>query len=180
MSTGAPLHDLMMDYPLTLTHFFERSEKIFAKKTLATRIPGQPLFRYTYAHFAARTRRLAGALAALGIEPGERVATLAWNSHHHLELYWAVPLWGAVLHTLNFRLSAQDLTYIINHAGDAVIFVDASVYPILAGIRDKIPCVKHIVLMKDTADASIPEGLPEYETLLASARPLSRWPQLAE
>ena len=176
----APLNDLMMNYPLTLTHFFERSRRLFAKKMLATRVPGQPLFRYTYADFAERTMRLAGVLRDLGIRKGDRVATLAWNSHRHLEVYWAAPLSGAVLHTLNFRLSAQDLTYIINHAGDSVIFADASVYPMLATIRDKIPSVKHIVIMKDTADAAVPDGLPEYEALLAKAQPLARWPQLEE
>jgi fatty-acyl-CoA synthase len=177
---SAPLNDLMMNYPLTLTHFFERSRRLFAKKMLATRVPGRPLFRYTYADFAERTMRVAGVLRDLGIKKGDRVATLAWNSHRHLEIYWAAPLSGAVLHTLNFRLSAQDLTYIINHAGDSVIFADASVYPMLAGIRDKIPSVRHIVIMKDTADAPVPDGLPEYEALLEAARPLAQWPQLVE
>jgi fatty-acyl-CoA synthase len=177
---SAPLNDLMMNYPLTLTHFFERSRRLFAKKMLATRVPGRPLFRYTYADFAERTMRLAGVLRDLGIKKGDRVATLAWNSHRHLEIYWAAPLSGAVLHTLNFRLSAQDLTYIINHAGDSVVFADASVYPVLAGIRDKIPSVRHIVIMKDTADAAVPDGLPEYEALLESSRPPARWPQLVE
>ena len=177
---SAPLNDLMMNYPLTLTHFFERSRRLFAKKMLATRVPGRPLFRYTYADFAERTMRLAGVLRDLGIEKGDRVATLAWNSHRHLEIYWAAPLSGAVLHTLNFRLSAQDLTYIINHAGDSVIFADASVYPMLAGIRGTIPSVRHVVIMKDTADAAVPDGLPEYEALLESSRPLAQWPPLGE
>src|SRR5436190_15857 len=146
----AQLNDLMMNAPLTLTHFFERSRQLFAKKSLATRVPGRPLFRYTYADLAVRTQRLAGVLRDVGVAKGDRVATLAWNSHRHLEIYWAAPLSGAVLHTLNFRLSAQDLSYIINHAQDSVIFADASVYPMLAAIRDKIPSVKHIVIMKDT------------------------------
>jgi fatty-acyl-CoA synthase len=177
---SAPLNDLMMHYPLTLTHFFERTRRLFGKKTLATRVPGQPLFRYTYADFAERTRRLAGVLRDLGIGKGDRVATLAWNSHRHLEIYWAAPLSGAVLHTLNFRLSAQDLTYIINHAQDRVIFADASVYPMLAAIRAQIPGVTHIVIMKDTADAAVPDGVPEYEALLAKSRPLEAWPALKE
>jgi len=170
----------MMEYALTLTHFFERSEKVFAKKTLATRVPGRSLFRYTYADFAARARRLAGALAALGVRRGDRVATLAWNTHHHLELYWAVPLSGAVLHTLNFRLSAQDLSYIINHAGDSVIFVGASVWPILAPIRDALTTVKRIVVIRDTPDCVVPAGLDEYEALLAAATPVTEWPRLDE
>jgi fatty-acyl-CoA synthase len=178
----APLHDLMMDCPLTLTHFFERSRRLFGRKTLATRAPGRPLLRYTYADFAERTRRLAGVLRDLGVGRGDRVATLAWNSHRHLELYWAVPLSGAVLHTLNFRLSATDLTYIVNHAGDTVIFVDASVWPTLAAIRDRLTTVRAIVVMHDGADrpAPIPADLPEYEALLAAAAPLPHWPTLAE
>jgi fatty-acyl-CoA synthase len=176
---SAPIHDLMMDYPLTLTQFFERSRRLFARKTLATRRPGQPLFRYTYADFAERTRRLAGVLRELGVRRGDRVATLAWNSHRHLELYWAIPLSGAVLHTLNFRLSAADLTYIINHAGDTVIVVDASVWPTLAAIRDRLPTVRTIVVMPDGA-GSIPADLPDYEALLAAAAPLPRWPEAAE
>ena len=89
---SAQLNDLMMNHPLTLTHFFERSRRLFAKKTLATRVPGRPLFRYTYAEFAEHTMRLAGLLRDLGVKKGDRVATLAWNSHRHLEAYWAVPL----------------------------------------------------------------------------------------
>jgi fatty-acyl-CoA synthase len=181
----APIHDLMMDYPLTLTQFFERSRRLFACKTLATRRPGQPLFRYTYAEFAERTMRLAGVLRDLGVRRGDRVATLAWNSHRHLELYWAIPLSGAVLHTLNFRLSASDLTYIINHAGDTVIFVDASVWPTLAAIRDRLTTVRTIVLMQDGApgaagQAPIPADLPEYEALLAAATPLPQWSRASE
>jgi fatty-acyl-CoA synthase len=108
-----------MDYPLTLTQFFERSRRLFAQKTLATRVPGCPLFRYTYADFAERVVHLAGGLAAIGVDPGDRVGTFAWNTHHHLEAYWAVPMMGAVLHTVNFRLSPEDIAYIINHPGGA-------------------------------------------------------------
>jgi len=174
------LHDLMMAYPLTLTHFFERSRRLFAKKTLATRVPGAALFRYTYADFAERTRRLAGALGALGLARGDRVATFGWNSHRHLELYWAVPLSGCVLHTLNIRLAAKDLTYIVNHAEDSVIFADASLWPQLAAILDTLPTVRQVVLMRDTPDARVPAGLPDYEALLAGATPVGSWPELAE
>ncbi|MBI2466348.1 MAG: long-chain fatty acid--CoA ligase [Candidatus Rokubacteria bacterium] len=169
----------MMDYPLTLTHFFERSRRLFAKKGLATRVPGAPLFRYTYADFAERVCRLAGALRALGIERGERVGTLAWNSHRHLELYWAAPLLGAVLHTVNIRLSAQDLTYIINHAGDAILFVDASLWPVIEPIRKELPSVRQFVVMPDAPVPAAP-GLREYEALVCDARPVTAWPALDE
>ena len=177
---GADIHNLMMHYPLTLTHFFERSRRLWPQKRLATRVPGQPLFRYTYADFAERTLRLAGVLRELGVKKGDRVATLAWNSHRHLELYWAAPCSGAVLHTLNLRLAPQDLTFIINHAADSVIFADASLWPILEGIRDRIPSVRTIVIMRDAPEPRVPAALPEYEALLAAASPLRRWPTLDE
>jgi len=182
---SARFDNLMMSYPLTLTHFFERSRRLFGSKTIATRVPGRPLFRYTYRDFAERTMRLAGALAALGIRRGDRVATFAWNSHRHLELYWAAPLSGAILHTLNIRLSASDLTYIINHAGDSVIFADASLWPVLAGIRDKLPTVRRVVIMPDAPGASgsteaIAPEHAEYEALVAGAEPVSGWPELRE
>jgi len=177
---GADIHNLMMNYPLTLTHFFERSRRLWPQKRLATRVPGQPLFRYTYADFAERTLRLAGVLRELGVKKGDRVATLAWNSHRHLELYWAAPCSGAVLHTLNLRLAPQDLTFIINHAADSVIFADASLWPILEGIRDRIPSVRTIVIMRDAPEPRVPAALPEYEALLAAASPLRRWPTLDE
>jgi fatty-acyl-CoA synthase len=180
MTMGAEIHNLMMNYPLTLTHFFERSRRLWPKKGLATRVPGQPMFRYTYADFAERTLRLAGALGELGVKKGDRVATLAWNSHRHLELYWAAPCSGAVLHTLNLRLAPQDLTFIINHAADSVIFADASLWPILEGIRDRIPSVRTIVIMRDAPEPRVPAALPEYEALLAAASPLRRWPALDE
>ena len=129
-----------MDYPLTLTQFFERSRRLFARKTLATRVPGRPLFRYTYADFAERVARLAGGLTALGVCPGERVGTFAWNTHHHLEAYWAVPMMGAVLHTVNFRLSPEDIAYIINHAEDSVLGLDHGVgHPLLLLYDVKAP-----------------------------------------
>jgi fatty-acyl-CoA synthase len=177
---AAELHNLMQNYPLTLTHFFEHSRRLWPKKRLATRVPGEPLFRYTYADFAERTLRLAGLLAELGVKKGDRVGTFGWNSHRHLELYWAAPCSGAVLHTLNIRLSPQDLTFIINHAADSVIFTDASLWPILEGIRDRIPTVRKIIVMRDTPGATAPAELPDYEALLAAARPVTGWPRLDE
>ena len=173
------MQGLMMDYPLTLTHFFERSRRLFAKKTLATRVPGRALSRYTYADFADRVCRLAGALADLGVGRGERVGTFAWNSHRHLELYWAAPLSGAVLHTVNIRLSPRDVAYIVNHAGDSVLFVDASLWPIIEPLRSELRTVRRYVIMPD-GDVAPPPGVDEYEALLGQARPLTAWPRLDE
>jgi fatty-acyl-CoA synthase len=173
------MQGLMMDYPLTLTHFFERSRRLFARKGIATRVPGAPCFRYTYGEFAERVDRLAGALRGLGVGAGDRVGTFAWNSHRHLELYWAAPLLGAVLHTVNIRLPAQDLTYIINHAGDTVLFVDASLWPLVEPLRQDLPSVRHYVVLPD-ADGPPRPGALAYEPLLARARPVTEWPRLDE
>jgi fatty-acyl-CoA synthase len=170
----------MMDYPLTLTHFFERTRRLFPKKTLATRVPGVGLERLTYGEWADRTARLASALARLGVAKGDRVATLAWNSHRHLEVYFAAPLMGAVLHTVNLRLAAQDISYIVNHAGDRVLLVDASLWPVLERIRPELRTVQHVIVMKDTPEATIPPGALDYEALLRDAAPVSEWPRLDE
>src|SRR2546427_12601736 len=170
---------LIMEYPLTLTHFFERTRRLFSKKTLGTRVPGVGLVKYTYADFCDRTARLAAALAALGITKGDRVGTFAWNSHRHLEIYFAAPLMGAVLHTVTIRLSAQDITYIVDHAGDRVLIVDASLWPILAPIRGELTTVEHVIVMADTPGATIPRGTLDYEQLVAGTPPMSEWPKLA-
>jgi fatty-acyl-CoA synthase len=177
---SAPIHDLIMDYPLTLTHIFERARKLFPKKVLATRVPGVGLVKSTYADFADRTARLAGALQALGVQKGDRVGTFAWNSNRHLEVYFAAPLMGAVLHTVNIRLSAADISYIVNHAEDRVLIVDASCWPTLEAIRKDLRSVKQFIVMKDTPQAQIPPGALDYETLLAQARPMEAWPRLNE
>ena len=171
---------LIMDYPLTLTQLFERSRKLFHRKTMATRVPGHGLQRYTYADYAERVARLAAALTRLGLQKGDRVGTFAWNSHRHMEVYFAAPLMGMVLHTVNIRLSPQDLTYIINHAEDKILIVDASLWPLLEPIRKDLKTVKHVIVMKDTPDAEIPSGAMDYEALLADAKPVETWPTLNE
>jgi fatty-acyl-CoA synthase len=171
---------LIMDYPLTLTQFFERARKIFHRKTMATRVPGVGLWRYTYADYADRVCRLSAALAKLGLAKGDRVGTFAWNSHRHMEVYFAAPLMGMVLHTVNIRLSSQDITYIINHAEDRVLVVDASLWHLLEPIRKDLTSVRHFIVMKDSPDAQIPPGALDYEALVADAKPVETWPKLDE
>ena len=171
---------LIMDYPLTLTQFFERARKIFHRKTMATRVPGVGLWRYTYADYADRVCRLSAALAKLGLAKGDRVGTFAWNSHRHMEVYFAAPLMGMVLHTVNIRLSPQDITYIINHAEDRVLVVDASLWHLLEPIRKDLTSVRHFIVMKDSPDAQIPPGALDYEALVAEAKPVESWPKLDE
>ena len=174
------MRGLIMDYPLTLTHFYERTRRLFAKKPLGTRAPGEALVKYTYADWADRVARLAGALRALGVERGDRVGTLAWNSHRHLEVYFAAPMMGAVLHTVNLRLSAQDITYIVNHAEDRVLIVDASLWSIVEPIRNDLRSVRHVIVMRDTPGAEVPPAALDYEALLEGAAPVEDWPRLDE
>jgi fatty-acyl-CoA synthase len=112
-----------MRYPLTLPPMLERAERFFPSKEIVSRTPGG-IVRYTYQEYGERVRRLAAGLLGLGVRKGDRVATLAWNHHRHLEAYFAVPSIGAVLHTLNLRLPPAHLTHVINHAGDRIILLD--------------------------------------------------------
>src|ERR671936_10345 len=112
------MHGLMMDYPLTLTHLLERAARLFPNKEIASRMPDDMMHRYTYAAYHRRVHRLAHLLHRLGVQQGDRVGTLCWNSHRHLELYFGITCFGAVLHTLNLRLAADQLAFIINHAED--------------------------------------------------------------
>jgi fatty-acyl-CoA synthase len=171
---------LIMDYPLTLTQFFERTRKIFQRKTMATRVPGVGLQRYTYADYADRVCRLAAALARLGLKKGDRVGTFAWNSHRHMEIYFGAPLMGLVMHTVNIRLAPQDITYIVNHAEDQVLILDASLWSIIEPIRNSLKSVKHFIVMKDAPTAEIPPGTLDYDALLADAKPVETWPKLEE
>ena len=124
------MNGLMMEFPLTLAHLFDRVGRFFPTTELVTRRPDKSIHRSSYGEFHARAQKLANALQRLGVKPGDRVATLGWNTSRHLEAYFAVPLTGAVLHTLNPRLSATDLAYIMNHADDQVLLVDDVLYPV--------------------------------------------------
>src|SRR2546428_4838147 len=144
----------MQDYELSVQHVLWRMERLHSKKEVVTKRE-QGLHRITNGELVRRVNRLAGALKRLGVKPGDRVATLAWNNYRHLELYYAVPCMGAVLHTLNLRLFPQHLEFIINDAEDKVLFVDQTLVPLLKPLAGKIPSVKTIVLMTDGAAAPL-------------------------
>ena len=160
----------MQDRPLTLPHIFHRAEKLAPAKEVVT-ATATGLERSTYAEWAARTRRLGGVLDDLGISADGRVATFAWNTARHLELYFAAPCSGRVLHTLNIRLFPEQVTYIVNHAEDEVIFVDRSLLGLLGPLLPTFTTVKHVVVMEDGGQAPDPDGveLLDYERLLADA-----------
>src|SRR5262245_8112740 len=152
----------MMGFPLTLRMIFERGARLYPGEEIVTGSAAGS-HRYRYADMAARVHRLASALQAEGIRPGDPVASFGWNSYRHLELYFAVPLIGAVLHCANIRLFPEQLAYILDHAGDRWIFADRS---LLAGLRAlALPKVERLVSMDDGSGAELGDAL-DYEALL--------------
>ncbi len=169
----------MQDGPLTLRHFVDRAERLFADKVVVT-ATGAGRERTTYGAWAERTHRLGGALDDLGISEDGRVATFAWNTARHLELYFAAPCTGRVLHTLNIRLFPEQVTYIVNHAEDEIIFVDRSLLGLLVPLLSTFETVKHLVVMDDgKGDVPSPDGsaggprVHDYEDLLTAAEPVA-------
>ena len=169
---------LMMDWPLVLTHFLERARRLHHRRVIASRHAGG-VHRYTFGEFARRTDRLAGALTALGVRRGDRVGTFGWNTHQHLEAYFAVPCMGAVLHTINVRLFPELLVYVINHAGDRVVLVDAALLPVFEKVRDRLTTVERVIVMGAPA-APAATAVLDYEELLAAQPEGFAWPALQE
>ncbi|MCV2490554.1 long-chain fatty acid--CoA ligase [Geodermatophilus sp. YIM 151500] len=167
------MRGLMQDFPLTIDSIFRHAEAHHGDATIVTATP-KGVVRTTYADWAKRTRKLGGVLDALGIGADGRVATFGWNTARHLELYFAAPCTGRVLHTLNIRLFPEQLTYIANHAEDEVVFVDRSVLPLLWPLVDTMKTVRHVVVMDDGSDNEIPDDprVLDYETLLADGQPV--------
>src|SRR5438128_1237008 len=176
---------LMQDYELSLQHVLWRIERLHQKREVVTK-RDEGIHRTTYGEKVPSINRLAGALKRMGVKPGDRVATLAWNNNRHLELYYAVPCMGAVLHTLNLRLFPQHLEFIINDAEDKVLFVDQSLLPLLKPLVGKIPSIKTVVLMGDGAPAQMAKSengladMLDYEKLLAAETESYPWPKLSE
>ncbi|HEY0832152.1 MAG TPA: long-chain fatty acid--CoA ligase [Candidatus Dormibacteraeota bacterium] len=181
----AVVEGLMQDYELSLQHVLWRLERLHQKKEVVTK-RDEGIHRTTYAEMVPRINRLAGALKRLGVKPGDRVATLAWNSSRHLELYYAVPCMGAVLHTLNLRLFPHHLEFIVNDAEDKVLFVDQSLLPLLKPLAGKIPTIKTFVVISDGAPVAMDgkengiADMLDYETLLAAESDSYPWPKLSE
>ena len=165
------MRGLMMDYPLTLPPLLERAQALFGYREIVTRLPDKSIHRYTMADFVDRAKRLAVALKKLGVEPGDRVGTFAWNHYQHLEAYFGIPCASAVLHTLNLRLHPDDITYIANHGGDRIILVDENLMPLLEQCLGKLDVEKIIVISQDGRQGDWPAGMLDYETLLADADP---------
>jgi fatty-acyl-CoA synthase len=164
------------DHPLTLQHLLGRMRGLNARAQVVT-LTGEGTERATHGDVAERVDRLASALTSLGVGAGDRVATFAWNNQRHLEVYLAAPCMGAVLHTLNIRLFAEQLTYIVNHAQDKVILVDASLVSVLEKLAPSFETVEHFVVMGDGDHGSLPNA-QSYEQLLAAQKAGYDYPAL--
>ena len=173
----------MMDVPLLLSSILRHAEAYHGDGEVVSATVEGGLHRYTYAEMAQRSRKLANALARLGLKTGDRVGTLAWNGYRHLELYYGVSGSGFVCHTINPRLFREQIAYIIAHGGDSVLFFDLTFLPIVEELAEQLKGLKAVVAMTDEAhmpkSAALP-GLLCYESLIAGEPDSFDWPSFDE
>ena len=177
------MRGLMMERPLLISSLLRHAELNHADQEVVSRRVEGDIHRYTFRDLAARSRRLANALAALGVKHGDRVATLAWNGYRHLELYYAVSGCGAVLHTLNPRLHPDQLTWIANHAQDRVLFFDLTFLPLIESIAPRLQGVWTFVALTDRAHMPATTNVRDlvcYEDLLEAYGEDYEWPEFDE
>ncbi len=167
------------DFPLILSTLYDRAVWLYPDREIVSVESDRSLARTTYGETDGRVRRLVTALEGLGVTQGDAVGTFAWNNRRHHELYWATANMGFVCHTINIRLFADQITYIVNHAGDKVLFVDPDLVPLLAPIAPTLETVKTYVVMGESASDDLP-GSIAYEDLIADVEPHGAWPLLDE
>ncbi|WP_374571470.1 long-chain-fatty-acid--CoA ligase [Phenylobacterium sp.] len=171
------MQGLMQDWPLTVDRILDHAKAWHGDREVVSRSVEGPIVRTTYGQLHERAKRLSNALLALGVKPGDRVATLAWNGGRHMEAWYAIMGIGAVCHTLNPRLFADQLCYIVNHAEDKIIFTDLTFLPTLLENRAKMPKVEKFVVMTDQAHMAgveLPDALC-FETLVEENGPECAW-----
>ena len=161
------MHTTMMDVPLSLNSLLERAGQLFSSNEIVSRRPDKTLVRHTYGEWYRRTRSLAAALKALGIEKGDRVATLCWNHHAHLECYFGIPAAGAVMHTLNIRLAPDEIGWIAGDARDRVLIVDDVLLPLYRQFAD-LHRFEHVIVYAFSGQP-VPDGFTDYDALIGAA-----------
>ncbi|KKN05339.1 hypothetical protein LCGC14_1088390, partial [marine sediment metagenome] len=176
------MEGLMMDYPLTTNTILEYGNSAFPHKKLISHLPDGTRHEYTYGDLYKRTKQLANALTKkLGINKGDIVGTFAWNHYQHVELYYAIPGVGAVCHTINIRLSPQQTEFIINHSEDKVIFIDASLVPLLEKISAKFETVEKFIIINAPENFTTTlNNTIHYEDLVSDQSEIYEWPGLKE
>jgi fatty-acyl-CoA synthase len=173
---------LMMYTPLLVSAIAEHAARFHGDREIVSVTADNPLHRYTVGEAVKRSRQVANALVKLGLQQGDRVATLAWNDYRHLELYYGISGAGFVCHTINPRLFAEQQVFIVNHAEDRFIFLDLMFVPLLEALADKIPNVEGFIILTDEAhmpDTSLP-NVHCYETLISDEPDTFDWPVLDE
>src|ERR1700743_1441901 len=179
---GRRMDSTMMDYPLTITTVMRYGTTVFGDKEVVTCAGDEPSRRRSYAAVGERTARLANALRSLGVDADQRVGTFMWNNAEHLEAYLAIPSMGAVLHTLNLRLSPDQVGYIATHAGDYAVIVDASLVPLFASVLPLAETIRHVIVSGPADEAALGalagpgREVHSYEDLLAAASTDFDWP----
>ncbi len=175
------MHGLMMDLPLTVTAIMRHAERVYGIEEMVSVTHDTPRHRQTYREAFRRARQVANGLTSLGIRAGDRVGTLAWNDHRHFELYYGISGMGAVTHTVNPRLFPEQIAWIINHAGDRVLFVDPLVWPLVERIRAELTRVEHFIVLapEGQAPASARDARC-YEAFIGSEPDAFDWPELDE
>jgi fatty-acyl-CoA synthase len=173
----------MMQLPLLISNLLVHAERHHGDREIVSRRVEGDIHRTTYRELASRARRMAKALARLGVKTSDRVATLAWNGYRHMELYYAVSGSGAVLHTLNPRLHPDQLVWIAEHAEDQVLCFDLSFLPLVEAVAPRLKSVRHYVLMTDRAHMPAASTVPAllcYEDLVEAASDRFEWPRIDE
>ena len=175
------LKGLMQPRPLMISDILRHAERAHPQREIVSRLVDEPDWRYDYAALARRSARAANLLLSLGIAAGDRVSSLAWNTHRQLELFYAVPGIGAVLHTANPRLSEDQITYTINHAGSRILLYDRSFADMIDRLRPRLESIEHFIMLSD-AERLVTGGVgaQSYEVLLAEAADSLAWPSFDE
>ena len=171
----------MMDMPLLISHMLRHADRYHGDSEIVSRLVDGDIHRYTYRDAHKRTKKLANALLALGVSPGDRLGTLAWNTHRHYEAYFGIAGIGAVSHTINPRLFPEQISYIINHAEDKLLFIDETFIPLVESLASQLSTVKKIIVLTDKTDIETSlSNWVAYESLIAAQPDEFDWPTFDE
>ena len=175
------LKGTMQQTPLMISGILTHAALAHGDREIVSRLVDEPIWRYDYAGLARRAGQAAAMLQSLGVKPGDLVSSMAWNTHRHFELFFAVPGIGAVLHTANPRLSDEQIIYTLNHAGSGVLLFDRSFLSVVERVRPRLEHIHTFIMLSDAQRTEPGEiGAQSYETLIAREQPITDWPRFDE